>query len=377
MSFESPYPPRPQRPTPPSGNGGYPGQPPANPYGAPHNSTPQGHYPPQPESQPTPYYDEEHGSSGYGTSGAGYGAPQQPQYNNGGQYPQPAYNQPYGGGQYQPPSSGDSNNFAMLGLILAFIFSPAGLVLSILGLRKSKETGEGRGLSLAGIIVSSLSLLGTLIWVIVVAMGVNSAVDDVNKAFEDIEDIPSITETPIPTDPETTAPAEEDEPISPSGLETLEVPSGNETAVTTSAGVVVNVTGVSSWIPTGFTGAFGDPSNSTMILFQSQATAPGISYEDAVANASNWDAFIAPMWGGYQEASGTGAINRTEGPFLDQYGNVYAVTFFDPGTDIPESVCVVKFLKDSDQLLLATIMLYEESGRSAYEEAVAMGASMR
>lgn len=365
MSFDSPYPQRPQRPTPPSGNGGYQGQAPSNSYGAPQN--------------PQPYYDEEHGSSGYGTSGPAYGAPAQPQYNSGTPYPQPAY-QPYGGGpggQYQPPSSGNSNNFAMLGLILAFIFSPAGLVLSILGLRKSKETGEGRGLSLAGIIVSSVSLVGSLLWFFLVAMSVNSAVDDVNKAFEEIDDLPSITETPLPTDEETTPTDEETGgTVSPSGIEVLEAPSGNETAVTTAGGVVLNVTGLGSWTPTDFTGGYADASNSAVLLFQSQPTMTTFTYEDAVASASYWEDFISPMWSGYQETSGSGAISHTEGPFMDQYGNIYALTFFDEGTNIPESVGVVKFLKDSDQLLLATAILYEESGRGAFEEAVAIGASM-
>jgi hypothetical protein len=52
-----------------------------------------------------------------------------------------------------------TNVCAVLSLVLAFVFSPAGLVLGIVALRQIRKTGEGgHGLALAGIIVSVLSV---------------------------------------------------------------------------------------------------------------------------------------------------------------------------------------------------------------------------
>ncbi|MGL6022769.1 MAG: DUF4190 domain-containing protein [Chitinophagaceae bacterium] len=68
-------------------------------------------------------------------------------------------------------SESDSNNiFAILGFVLAFLISIAGLVLSIIGLNKSKQMGgKGRGISIASIVISSLSFLIIIIVIISVA----------------------------------------------------------------------------------------------------------------------------------------------------------------------------------------------------------------
>ncbi len=51
------------------------------------------------------------------------------------------------------------NILAILGLVFSFLVCIAGLVLSILGYRKADEMGgEGKGLALAGIIVSAVSI---------------------------------------------------------------------------------------------------------------------------------------------------------------------------------------------------------------------------
>ena len=44
--------------------------------------------------------------------------------------------------------------FALLGFIFAFVFPIAGLVLSIIGLNRTKGGGQGHGLALAGVIIS-------------------------------------------------------------------------------------------------------------------------------------------------------------------------------------------------------------------------------
>lgn len=56
-----------------------------------------------------------------------------------------------------------TNTLAILGFIFSFLISIVGLILSILGLNKSKETNSGRGLSIAGIIISSISIVMSII----------------------------------------------------------------------------------------------------------------------------------------------------------------------------------------------------------------------
>jgi hypothetical protein len=74
---------------------------------------------------------------------------------------QPAYGQP----GYQPPKT---NTMAILGLVFAFVFSPLGVVFSAIGLKQIKERREGgRGLALAGLIISIISIvLGILLVVL-------------------------------------------------------------------------------------------------------------------------------------------------------------------------------------------------------------------
>lgn len=56
-----------------------------------------------------------------------------------------------------------TNTLAILGFIFSFLFSLVGLILSILGLNKSKETNSGKGLSIAGIIISSISIIMSIL----------------------------------------------------------------------------------------------------------------------------------------------------------------------------------------------------------------------
>jgi hypothetical protein len=60
---------------------------------------------------------------------------------------------------------------AILSLVMAFVFAPAGLVLGIVARRQIRQTGEeGDGLALAGIIVggiaTALFVLGIVFWII-------------------------------------------------------------------------------------------------------------------------------------------------------------------------------------------------------------------
>jgi prepilin-type processing-associated H-X9-DG protein len=69
---------------------------------------------------------------------------------------------PYAG----PEQGGQTNGLALAGLICSIaglltcgMAGIAGLVCSILGLRKSRETGNGRGMAIAGIVIGAMSLL--------------------------------------------------------------------------------------------------------------------------------------------------------------------------------------------------------------------------
>jgi uncharacterized protein DUF4190 len=97
------------------------------------------------------------GQPGYGFQ-PGYGA--QPGYGPPGPWPPPGYG-------YPPPT----NTLAILALVMAFVFSPVGLVLGVVARRQIRETHEqGDGLALAGIIVggigTALVVLAFLVFVL-------------------------------------------------------------------------------------------------------------------------------------------------------------------------------------------------------------------
>jgi hypothetical protein len=71
-------------------------------------------------------------------------------------YPPPQ--QPYGAPQQVPvpPAAGRGTNImAILSLVFAFVFAPAGIVLGHLAKKQIRQTGEqGEGLATAGLVVS-------------------------------------------------------------------------------------------------------------------------------------------------------------------------------------------------------------------------------
>lgn len=72
--------------------------------------------------------------------------------------------QPY---QQQAPADRYSV-LAIVGFILAFVVSIAGLIVSIIALTQIKRTGErGHGLALAGVIISAASIVLSIIFSIV------------------------------------------------------------------------------------------------------------------------------------------------------------------------------------------------------------------
>jgi hypothetical protein len=119
---------------------------------------------PPPPGSPGPY-----GQPGY--AGPQYGPPQ---------YAQPGYAQPgypvpgYGAPGYPPVYVRPTNTMAILALVMAFVFAPAGLILGIVARKQIRQTGEdGDGLALAGIIVggivTAIFVFFIVLWIIAFA----------------------------------------------------------------------------------------------------------------------------------------------------------------------------------------------------------------
>ncbi|KAA8816451.1 DUF4190 domain-containing protein [Bifidobacterium callitrichos] len=163
-------------------------------YGQPAQSVPptQPGYVPLPGEQPTQGYGEpygygqnpndqaSYGQNPYGQPAAGY-APQPGQPGQYGQQPygqnpyaQPAYGYPV------PPQNQSWNVMAVAGFICSFFIAIAGLILSIIGLRQIKRTGEkGRGLAIAGIIISAVQMVLVVLVIILVVIGAAAGAFDV------------------------------------------------------------------------------------------------------------------------------------------------------------------------------------------------------
>lgn len=123
----------------------------------------------------------------YGAPAPQYGAPQQPQY---GAPPQPQYGaqdqqfggQPQFGGPVPPGGYGypvapqnQKNGFAIAGFVLSLL-PLLGLIFSILGLnRAGKIGGKGRGLAIAGIVLSVA--IGAGYTALIVKVGNSTALD--------------------------------------------------------------------------------------------------------------------------------------------------------------------------------------------------------
>ena len=81
----------------------------------------------------------------------------------------------YGHRGYRPAYGRPTNTMAILALVLAFVFAPAGLIPGIVARKQIRQTGEdGDGLALAGIIVggivTALFVLLIVFWIIAVRL---------------------------------------------------------------------------------------------------------------------------------------------------------------------------------------------------------------
>ena len=135
-----------------------------NPYrGDPPPPPPPGYGPPAAGSPP-PYGQPASSPPGYGRPG--YPPPG---------YPPPRYPPPgYGAHGYPPVYGRPTNTLAILALVMAFVFAPAGLILGIVARKQIRQTGEdGDGLALAGIIVGGIGCaifaLVIVLWIVALA----------------------------------------------------------------------------------------------------------------------------------------------------------------------------------------------------------------
>ena len=102
----------------------------------------------------------------------------QPGYPQPGYGPQPYAQPPYYGGAPGYPYGRPTNSLAILSLVLAFVFAPAGLITGIIARKQIRQTHEdGDGLALAGIIVggivTALFVLMIVFWMVAVVAVTN------------------------------------------------------------------------------------------------------------------------------------------------------------------------------------------------------------
>jgi hypothetical protein len=69
------------------------------------------------------------------------------------------------------PVASDGKTLGIVGLILAFVFSLAGLIVSLIARGQSKAAGVPNTPATVGIVISIIGLVLGLIWIIVFAVG--------------------------------------------------------------------------------------------------------------------------------------------------------------------------------------------------------------
>jgi peptidyl-prolyl cis-trans isomerase B (cyclophilin B) len=116
-----------------------------------------------------------------------------------GAYPPPppgAYAGYYGYPQPQP-----TNALAIVSLVCAFLFAPLGIIFGHISLLQIKKTGEdGRGLAIAGLVISYLITVLTIVVVVLSVLFVVQLARDLESLDGLNPKYPDITATPSPVD---------------------------------------------------------------------------------------------------------------------------------------------------------------------------------
>ncbi|MDT5104988.1 MAG: peptidyl-prolyl cis-trans isomerase, partial [Mycobacterium sp.] len=121
-----------------------------------------------------------------------------------GEYPPPPPPAPYGpsGGFYGYPQPRPTNGMAIASLICAFLFAPLGIVFGHVSLSQIRRTGEqGRGLAIAGLVISYLLTVLTVLVVVATIVFAALAVQMTNRLgvpFRPNLDYPGPTGSPMP-----------------------------------------------------------------------------------------------------------------------------------------------------------------------------------
>jgi len=78
----------------------------------------------------------------------------------------PAYPAPTAPAYPQPEPTPPGRVLSIVGLVLAFLAAPIGLILSIVAAVKLGKTGQPKGLAIAGIIIGAILTILGIIWII-------------------------------------------------------------------------------------------------------------------------------------------------------------------------------------------------------------------
>jgi peptidyl-prolyl cis-trans isomerase B (cyclophilin B) len=113
--------------------------------------------------------------------------------------PQGPYAGYYGYPQYPQPQS--TNAMAIVSLVCAFLFAPLGILFGHISLSQIKKTGEeGRGLAIAGLVISYLITVFTILVVVLSVLFVVQVARDLESLDDLTPGFPDITATPSPVD---------------------------------------------------------------------------------------------------------------------------------------------------------------------------------
>lgn len=170
-------------------------------------SDPTSRYPEQPDQRPQP----EQPPAYVPPPGYEEYAPRQQAPHTGDQQP---YQQPYQQGyQQQPYQQGypppgaparPTSVVAVVGLVLAFLLSPVGVIVSAIGISDTRGGRKaGRGLAIAGVVVG---LVFTVLWVVVIIAATlllqrtAESASDVASALSTATELPSGLPSDLPTD---------------------------------------------------------------------------------------------------------------------------------------------------------------------------------
>ena len=112
----------------------------------------------------------------------------------------------YPAGYYGYPQHRPTNGLAIASLVCAFLFAPLGIVFGHISLSQIKRTGEeGRGLAIAGLIISYLLtvlailvLVLSAVFIVVFARNMNTALDGSDPDYPDITVDPSAPGNQLP-----------------------------------------------------------------------------------------------------------------------------------------------------------------------------------